>query len=67
MNRKKMLRRFGQGALSNVSFGDMVNLIEGFGFALNRTSGSHNIFIHPDIPELINLQNVKGQAKPYQI
>jgi len=67
MNRKKLLRRLSQGALRNVSFGDMVNLIEGFGFALDRRSGSHNIFIHPDIPELINLQNVKEQAKPYQI
>ncbi|GAG04196.1 unnamed protein product, partial [marine sediment metagenome] len=26
-----------------------------------------HIFIHPDIPELVNLQNVKGKAKPYQI
>jgi hypothetical protein len=25
------------------------------------------IFLHPDLPELVNLQNVKGKAKPYQI
>jgi hypothetical protein len=30
-------------------------------------SGSHHIFFHPGIPELVNLQNVNGQAKPYQI
>ncbi len=29
--------------------------------------GSHHIFIHSNIPELLNLQNVKGKAKPYQI
>jgi hypothetical protein len=23
--------------------------------------------VHPGIPELINLQNVKGEAKPYQV
>jgi hypothetical protein len=23
--------------------------------------------LHPDIPELVNLQNVKGKAKPYQL
>jgi hypothetical protein len=23
--------------------------------------------VHPDIPELVNLQNVNGQAKPYQV
>ena len=67
MNRKKLLRRLSQGALHNVSFRDMVNLIEGFGFVSDRTSGSHHIFVHPDISELINLQDVRGQAKPYQI
>jgi hypothetical protein len=25
------------------------------------------VFIHPEIRELINLQEVRGQAKPYQI
>jgi hypothetical protein len=30
-------------------------------------SVSHYIFGHPDCPELVNLQNVGGQAKPYQI
>jgi predicted RNA binding protein YcfA (HicA-like mRNA interferase family) len=45
----------------------MVGLVEGFGFRLSRTEGSHHIFVHPDIPELVNLQDFKGQAKPYQI
>ena len=34
---------------------------------VDRTSGGHHIFSHPDIPEMINLQEVKGEAKPYQI
>ena len=25
------------------------------------------ILVHSDLPELINLKNVKGKAKPYQI
>ena len=45
----------------------MVNLVQGFGFTLSRTDGSAHIFTRPDIPELVNLQNIKGQAKPYQI
>ena len=45
----------------------MVNLVQGFGFTLSRTDGSHHIFTRPGIPELVNLQNIKGQAKPYQI
>ena len=45
----------------------MRRLVEAFGFELSRTSGSHHIFSHPEAPELLNLQEVRGQAKPYQI
>ena len=64
---QKTLRRLVRGALRNVSFDDMVNLAEGFGFQLIRVTGSHHIFSHSDIPGLINLQSVKGEAKSYQI
>lgn len=67
MNCKQLLKRLAQGALYNVAFRDMVNLVEGFGFRLGRVSGSHHIFFHPAIPEIVNLQNIKGEAKPYQI
>jgi len=46
---------------------DFVKLISSFGFKLDRVNGSHHIFIHDDIDEIINIQNVKGEAKPYQI
>jgi len=45
----------------------MVTLIEAFGFRLARVSGGHHIFSHAGIPELVNMQNRKGKAKPYQI
>ena len=45
----------------------MVNLVQGFGFTLDRVSGSHHIFVHPCISELVNLQKVDNQAKPYQV
>ncbi len=67
MRRRRLLRRLTGGALSNVRFGDFTDLVEAFGFTLIRTSGSHHIFAHPAIPELINLQDTGGQAKPYQI
>jgi predicted RNA binding protein YcfA (HicA-like mRNA interferase family) len=51
----------------NVSFQDLVSLIEAFGFTLSGVNGSHHIFTHPNIPELMNIQNVKGKAKPYQV
>jgi predicted RNA binding protein YcfA (HicA-like mRNA interferase family) len=49
------------------SFKDMVSLVEAFGFTLSRINGSHHIFTHPNIPELVNIQNVRGKAKPYQV
>jgi len=30
-------------------------------------NGSHHIYIHTDVQELVNIQNVKGKAKPYRI
>jgi predicted RNA binding protein YcfA (HicA-like mRNA interferase family) len=66
MNRRKLLKKIISGS-KNIRFGDMVNLVRGFGFDLSRTEGSHHIFSRSDIPELVNLQNVKGQAKPYQM
>jgi predicted RNA binding protein YcfA (HicA-like mRNA interferase family) len=45
----------------------MVRLVEAMGFQLSRIRASHHIFQHPQIPELINLQDVGGEAKPYQI
>lgn len=66
MDKHKLLRK----ALSsprNMHFDEMAVLVEAFGFRLARTSGSHHIFRHLAISELINLQEVNGMAKPYQI
>ncbi len=59
--------RLARGEVANVAFDDMRRLVEGLGFELRRVSGSHHVFVHPEIPELINLQAVRGQAKPYQV
>lgn len=45
----------------------MVSLIEAFGFQRMRVSGSHHIYQRPELPEIVNLQNRKGKAIPYQI
>jgi hypothetical protein len=66
MNRHKLLRKI-LTSPNNIQFVEIVNLLAGFGFVLSRTSGIHHIFECPGVPELVNIQNVKGQAKPYQI
>ena len=63
---RKLLARIGRGSLANVRFEDMRRLVEAFGFRLERVHGSH-IFAHSKFPELLNLQEVEGEAKPYQI
>jgi hypothetical protein len=67
MNRKKLLGRLTRGQLRNVAFADMMNLVRGFGFELARVRGSHHVFECPGVSEMLNLQEVGGEAKPYQI
>jgi predicted RNA binding protein YcfA (HicA-like mRNA interferase family) len=66
MNKRKLLQRVLSGS-KNIRFADFISLVEAFGFRRVRTSDSHQIFEHPAIGELVNLQNRKGKAKPYQI
>jgi predicted RNA binding protein YcfA (HicA-like mRNA interferase family) len=66
MKKRKILEKVLAGS-KNIRFKEMVTLVEAFGFRLSRTSSSHHIFIHPEVREMVNLQEVNGQAKPYQI
>jgi len=66
MSKQKLLKKALAGS-KNIRFADMIILVEAFGFRLSRISGSHHIFIHSDVPELVNLQEVDGKVKPYQI
>jgi len=67
VRKRKLLER----ALSNpqnVRFQEFVTLLEAFGFQLARTRGSHHIFVHPLVSEIISIQPKEGgRAKPYQL
>ena len=52
VNRERLLKRLAQGAVQNVAFRDLVQLIEGFGFLLIRTSGSHHVYATRRWPSL---------------
>jgi predicted RNA binding protein YcfA (HicA-like mRNA interferase family) len=67
MNRRRLLRRLASGAVHNVRFAEVIDLVEGFGFKLDRIRGSHHLFVHTDVPEVLNLQPEGAQAKAYQI
>jgi predicted RNA binding protein YcfA (HicA-like mRNA interferase family) len=51
----------------NLRFSELCALAEAFGFDLDRISGSHHIYVHRGIREVLNLQDARGQAKPYQV
>lgn len=61
MDERKLLKRLARGDVANVAFGDLCTLAEALGFELRRVNGSHHVFAHPDIPQLINL---RFAAKP---
>ena len=65
MRKRKLLQKLLSGS-KNIRFSEAVNCAEMFGFRLDRINGSYHIFIHSDVPELLNLQNVKDKVKPYQ-
>ena len=67
MNPRRLLKKLRQDELANVRFTDLTRLVETLGFELARIRGSHHVYSHPDIPAILNLQNVRGEAKPYQI
>lgn len=67
MRPERLLERLSQGHVQNVRFTDVRRLVEALGFELDRVAGSHHIFRHQALPELLNLQDVRGEAKPYQL
>jgi hypothetical protein len=66
MNPRKLLQK-AVVSPQNLRFEEACALAAVFGFRLSRVRGSHHIFVHPDVRELLNLQDVDGQAKPYQV
>jgi predicted RNA binding protein YcfA (HicA-like mRNA interferase family) len=66
MDPQKLLRK-ALASPNNLRFGEMTALAEVFGFKLSRVSGSHHIYAREGVADLVNLQEVNGKAKPYQV
>ncbi|MDE2484828.1 MAG: type II toxin-antitoxin system HicA family toxin [candidate division NC10 bacterium] len=66
MRPRKLLKRI-VVTPHNVRLRDLLGLAEALGFRVARTEGSHHILTHPGMFELLNLQEVQGEAKPYQV
>lgn len=67
VNKRKLLERVRNNP-RDVRFPDLVSLAEAHGFVLDRSEGSHRVYKHARVRELLNLQPRKdGKAKPYQV
>ena len=66
MNERKLLAKI-QNSSKNIRYGDFTSLVEAFRFRRMRGEGSHNVYEREDVPEMVNIQNDNGKAKPYQI
>jgi len=51
----------------NIRFGRLCTIVESFGFRIRGMKGSHRIYAKEGVAELLNFQNVRGKAKPYQV
>jgi HicA toxin of bacterial toxin-antitoxin, len=66
LNPGKLLQK-ALASAGNLRFEEACALARAFGFHLSRVKGSHHIFARENVPELLNFQEVKGKAKPYQV
>ncbi|MDD2734817.1 MAG: type II toxin-antitoxin system HicA family toxin [Desulfuromonadaceae bacterium] len=66
---EKLHKLYGKCELSqsNVSFAELCKLAEIVGFIFDRQNGSHRVYRHEKFPGIMNFQDVKGKAKPYQV
>jgi len=67
MVKKEKLIESAQNSTKNVKFNVLIKLAEHYGFVLDRQKGSHVIMKHPKVKNNMNFQEVKGEAKPYQV
>ena len=67
MRPSALLARLLAGTVTKVTFVDAQRLVEALGFELLRASGSHHVYAHDGLAELVLLQDRNGQAKPYQL
>ena len=66
MTARKIFEKMLAGS-RNMRFEDFCKVAVAFGCREDRIRGSHHIYEHPQASRPLNLQNDRGQAKPYQI
>ncbi|WP_394269646.1 type II toxin-antitoxin system HicA family toxin [Qipengyuania sp.] len=52
---------------SSLTFREFEKLLRAFGFEHGRTTGSHMIWVHPQLTRPLPVQRSGKEAKPYQV
>ena len=50
----------------NFRFDDIIKILQSLDFQM-RINGSHHIFTKKEVVEIVNLQPIDNEAKPYQV
>ncbi|MFD1610706.1 type II toxin-antitoxin system HicA family toxin [Sphingomonas tabacisoli] len=50
-----------------LSFREFERLLAAFGFANERTVGSHRHYVHPDVPDILTVLPHGKEVKPYLV
>ena len=66
MDREEIYRDLKE-RVTNVRFEELCRAVELFGCKFKCGKGSHRVFVREGVKELLNFQDVKGKAKPYQV
>lgn len=68
MSKKEKLFQRVKNSAKNVRFQDFCTLLEYFGFVLIRIRGSHHLYQHSTVEEVMNIQSQENNmAKSYQV
>ena len=66
MEKRNIYERFKRNP-KDVRFESICKAAEVIGFRFRGEKGSHKIYVREGVREMLNLQNVGGKAKPYQV
>jgi len=63
----KLYQQLLSSSARSINFRDFEGLLRAFGFELDRVTGSHRQYVHPDIPRSFPVQPTGKDAKRYQV
>jgi hypothetical protein len=66
MDKKEICEKLKRSS-ANIRFEEICGYAIDFGFVHKGGKGSHRVFTREGVREILNLQSVKGMAKPYQV